>query len=560
MSLRRKQGEGAGHVGSVGLGDVGHPSHGRPEGGGPGPVTAGPRGRWLLWLLSPGRGSPLCWLRPQAARALASVCVVTRASCGPGTAEGSSPGLHLDFLSSVPHAARSVLVLVLASPRRGGGVRLGDPPEATRLAAVEEGEFEFGNLDCRAPVPKPPGADGAAPSCLRGPERASDRPGSRQLVLVAEPDARLPGAGPVALRQGLGVARRGTATSQCPAPVQAGHSSGGRMACPPRGPGGAQRIPERRPHRMERRGEPDRLWAHDLRPCCAEPVPFGGRPCTSRRSGRSPGRLALTRGCGLRVGPACAIGEPGPLRGSALRPARPTRSSRAEGPSRAPRLQRSVLPATRVHAAPLRAAGPCRPCFFPGSGLRVSPPAPQGRKELMADPVPTPFPGKGLEWGASPPEEGVGGGAAGLAQAPWSRLPTSAGQLCGAGSVRSKLEDGVDVGFITATWQRGASLSPQRWEGGALGWSRGWGCQAEPLPSPTAEPGPLLPSPENRGLGSRARRPPVPHSWRECPGLLAPAADCPPLCRGAWWPLEAGPVLPEPRGGGGKPALPTPGF
>lgn len=302
-------------MGSVGLGDVGHPSHGRPEGGGPGPVTAGPRGRWLLWLLSPGRGSPLCWLRPQAARALASVCVVTRASCGPGTAEGSSPGLHLDFLSSVPHAARSVLVLVLVSPRRGGGVRLGDPPEATRLAAVEEGEFEFGNRDCRAPVPKPPGADGAAPSCLRGPERASDRPGSRQLVLVAEPDARLPGAGPVALRQGLGVARRGTATSQCPAPVQAGHSSGGRMARPPRGAGGAQRIPERRPHRMERRGEPDRLWAHDLRPCCAEPVPFGGRPCTSQRSGRSPGRLALTRGCGLRVGPACAIGEPGPLRG-----------------------------------------------------------------------------------------------------------------------------------------------------------------------------------------------------------------------------------------------------
>lgn len=300
-------------MGSVGLGDVGHPSHGRPEGGGPGPVTAGPRGRWLLWLLSPGRGSPLCWLRPQAARALASVCVVTRASCGPGTAEGSSPGLHLDFLSSVPHAARSVLVLVLASPRRGGGVRLGDPPEATRLAAVEEGEFEFGNRDCRAPVPKPPGADGAAPSCLRGPERASDRPGSRQLVLVAEPDARLPGAGPVALRQGLGVARRGTATSQCPAPVQAGHLSGGRMACPPRGAGGAQRIPERRPHRMERRGEPDRLWAHDLRPCCAEPAPFGGHPCTSRRSGRSPGRLALTRGCGLRVGPACVIGEPGPL-------------------------------------------------------------------------------------------------------------------------------------------------------------------------------------------------------------------------------------------------------
>lgn len=229
MSLRRKQGEGAGHVGSVGLGDVGHSSHGQPEGGGPGPVTAGPRGRWLLWLLSPGRGSPLCWLRPQAARALASVCVVTRASCGPGTAEGSSPGLHLDFLSSVPHAARSVLVLVLASPRRGGGVRLGDPPEATRLAAVEEGEFEFGNRDCRAPVPKPPGADGAAPSCLRGPERASDRPGSRQLVLVAEPDARLPGAGPVALRQGLGVARRGTATSQPPRSVQPPFRPGTRL-------------------------------------------------------------------------------------------------------------------------------------------------------------------------------------------------------------------------------------------------------------------------------------------------------------------------------------------
>lgn len=229
LSLRRKQGEGAGHVGSVGLGDVGHPSHGQSEGGGPGPVTAGPRGRWLLWLLSPGRGSPLCWLRPQAARALASVCVVTRASCGPGTAEGSSPGLHLDFLSSVPHAARSVLVLVLASPRRGGGVRLGDPPEATRLAAVEEGEFEFGIRDCRAPVPKPPGADGAAPSCLRGPERASDRPGSRQLVLVAEPDAHLPGAGPVALRQGLGVARRGTATSQPPRSVQPPFRPGTRL-------------------------------------------------------------------------------------------------------------------------------------------------------------------------------------------------------------------------------------------------------------------------------------------------------------------------------------------
>lgn len=147
----------------------------------------------------------------------------------------------------------------------------------------------------------------------------------------------------------------------------------------------------------------------------------------------------------------------------------------------------------------------------------------------MADPVLTPFPGKGPEWGASPPQEGVGGGAASLAQALWSRPPTSAGQLCGAGSVRSKREDGVDVGFITGTWQRRASLSPQRWEGPWAG-ARGWGCQAEPLPSPTAEPGPLLPSPENRGLGSHARRPPLPHGPAGEHGLafrpLSPTASC----------------------------------
>lgn len=238
-----------------------------------------------------------------------------------------------------------------------------------------------------------------------------------------------------------------------------------------------------------------------------------------------PGRLAFICGCGLRVG--------GTSQGLCA-PAGQARTVFTHGGTRDG--VGHVAAEERVHAARpcVGAAGPCRPGFSPGSAAWGSPgsptlqgfaPAPRGRKELMADPVLTPFPGKGPEWGASPPQEGVGGGAASLAQAPWSRPPAPAGQLCGAGSVRSKQGDGVDVGFITGTWQRRASLSPQRW--GGPGPEPGGGGVRRSLSPP-----PQLPSPENRGPRSHARRPPLPHSWRERRGLLAPATDCLPLCCG----------------------------
>lgn len=70
--------------------------------------------------------------------------------------------------------------------------------------------------------------------------------------------------------------------------------------------------------------------------------------------------------------------------------------------------------------------------------------------------------------------------------------------------------------------------------GGGSSWrpwagATGWGCQAEPLPSPTAQLGPLLPlpqrpSPENRGLESRVAFLPLPSALREGPAWpLAPA-------------------------------------
>lgn len=89
--------------------------------------------------------------------------------------------------------------------------------------------------------------------------------------------------------------------------LPAGHF-GGRVAQPLRGAGGAsglrpaQPIPERRPHKMGRLREPDRLRAHDLHHCYLEPWPFCGCLCTSRLSRPSPGRLAFICGCGLRVG------------------------------------------------------------------------------------------------------------------------------------------------------------------------------------------------------------------------------------------------------------------
>lgn len=267
------------------------------------------------------------------------------------------------------------------------------------------------------------------------------------------------------------------------------------MTQPLRGTGGAsglrpaQPIPERRPHKMGRLREPDRLWAHDLHHCYPEPWPFCGCLCTSRLSRPSPGRLAFICGCGLRVG--------GTSQGLCA-PAGQARTVFTHGGTRDG--VGHVAAEERVHAARpcVGAAGPCRPGFSPGSAAWGSPgsptlqgfaPAPRGGKELMADPVLTPFPGKGPEWGASPPQEGVGGGAASLAQAPWSRPPAPAGQLCGAGSVRSKQGDGVDVGFITGTWQRRASLSPQRWRGPGPE-PGGGGVRRSPSPPPRLSPGP----------------------------------------------------------------------
>lgn len=79
----------------------------------------------------------------------------------------------------------------------------------------------------------------------------------------------------------------------------------------------------------------------------------------------------------------------------------------------------------------------------------------------------------------------------------------------------------MNVGFITGIWQRrephflprdgmGAGSSWRPWAG-----AMGWGCQAEPLHSPTAELGPLLPLPENHRLESRAGFPRSPMALLE---------------------------------------------
>lgn len=93
----------------------------------------------------------------------------------------------------------------------------------------------------------------------------------------------------------------------------------------------------------------------------------------------------------------------------------------------------------------------------------------------------------------------------------------------------------MNVGFITGIWQRrephflprdgmGAGSSWRPWAG-----AMGWGCRAEPLHSPTAELGPLLPLPE---LAFPLRT----TGWNHVPA--SPLPHCPAGENGlAFWPL-----------------------
>lgn len=263
----------------------------------------------------------------------------------------------------------------------------------------------------------------------------------------------------------------------------------------------------------------------------------------TRNLGRFVGAFATSRLshphlAGLRSSAGVVCVWAGPLRGSALPPAKPGWSLRTEGRGTelATWLRKSVFmqpdrvwvpPAPAVPASP-RLGGVGFTWFSHAAGVRTGT---AGREGVNGRSGPDSFPRERAGMGGLP---ATGRGGRGRGEPRTGALEPATGSCrpavrSGQRPQQARGWRGCGIHYWNLATQS-LTFSPEM--GGPWARARGWGCQAEPLPSPTAEPGPLLPSPENRGPRSRARRPPLPHSWRERPGLLAPATDCLPLCCG----------------------------